>query len=36
MPNYTLSYYVKGAKKFEDNAQVINKGNGWFQVIKKS
>lgn len=34
MTTYTLSYFIKGAKDFEEGATVVDMGNGWFQVVK--
>lgn len=34
MTTYTLSYFIKGAKDFEEGATVVDMGNGWFCVVK--
>ena len=34
MQTYTLSYFVKNVKDFEDGATVVDMGNGWFRVSK--
>lgn len=32
---YNITYWIKGAAKFEEGATVLNQGNGWVRVIKQ-
>lgn len=34
MSTYTLSYFIKGAKDFPFDSQVVDVGNGWAKVVR--